>query len=60
MADGTGLGLSIVRRIVEDLVRQYGLWQQRLTEWQRSIDDPALELEAVFLEAKRKARAKWQ
>ena len=32
---------------------------RRLLEWQRSIDDPALLLEREFLEARRKARARW-
>jgi uncharacterized sulfatase len=33
--------------------------ERRLLEWQRSIDDPALLLEKDFLEARRKARARW-
>jgi uncharacterized sulfatase len=33
---------------------------RRLLEWQRSIDDPALQLEHDYLEARRKARSRWQ
>jgi arylsulfatase A-like enzyme len=33
---------------------------RRLLQWQRSIDDPALTLEKDFLEARRKARARWE
>ena len=33
---------------------------RRLLEWQRSIDDPALGLEKNYLEARRRARARWE
>jgi hypothetical protein len=33
--------------------------QRQLTEWQESISDPALELDARFLELHDKARKRW-
>jgi arylsulfatase A-like enzyme len=33
---------------------------RRLLEWQRSIDDPAIDLDRAFSEAKRRARARWE
>jgi uncharacterized sulfatase len=33
--------------------------QEQLTEWQLSIDDPALKLDSIYLEAKKERRARW-
>jgi uncharacterized sulfatase len=45
---------------VPGLVRIRDSLNQRLLAWQRSINDPALQLEKDFFEARRKARARWQ
>ncbi len=34
--------------------------QNRLTEWQKSIKDPALKLEKIYEEAKKTARKRWE
>ena len=51
--------ISGIRADAETAVRARDQLQEKLTEWQESINDPALELDARFLELHEETRKRW-